>query len=1096
MSNRNDQPGQDGFDISFEEPAGAQGYPPAGQPPQGYTPEQQQAYYQQYYQQQQAYYQQQQAQAQGYYQQPTGSGVLTPPGAYPSQGAVSQSSRTIAEGAGGGGPVSQGPVSQSSRTIADGAGGGGPAVDFDSSDLVGKTIDRYRIVKLLGEGGFGKVYKAEHTLMKRDVAFKTLLREHAKDPAILHRFLREGQVAARFKHKHAIEVYDFGPLGDGSYFMAMEFLPGKDLRDHLKKRGALDLPETFDIMIMTLSALQAAHDGGVIHRDLKPDNIKLETREGRENYVKLLDFGIAKLKEVSEQKHAGAMSNEEAQRLMKEIGPVGTGELPEQPGAYKTQMGAFFGTPEYGSPEQCAGDEIDNRSDLYTMGVIMYECLTGSLPFVSKTPQGYLAQHMVAQPRPIREVRPDLNIPPEVEAVMMKALEKDRENRYQNANEFIEALVDCSKKTGIPITVEGGGTVVVKMATWKLATIVIVPIIVLSAIFFVLWKMKQDPLFDALQKGVAEAMNGYDWEGALKLLDDPGTQEQVQPKHPEYFDETRPKIEAAIKARDEQVGKIVADVKAAYEGAAVEDRNYADALAKLDLAINGKESSHSPLVEKLAKPLRDKIAADLVADAEALYKRIKASVDKRLDGYDFAGARDELKAWPAKFKETPSEKLIEGAYVEVANAERNIGEADLKAKGQLDVAIKFEQDNAENWAAIYAKYDEIIQNPEFKLTRAKTGAEQRKIDAKARQEKAAGEVFARIRAAVEELLRKGDDPAAFAAALTKYDEFPQVHAGTDVAGEVARAREATLQKAIDAWHAAEAKGKAEHDAGRIDAAMAAIAGWTSFPVSAIAEPARAEAATYQKNKAIHDDLIDVPGAKEVYIGDWRPGPASPPQGPFEVKPFKIMKHEVTNEQFHSFLEDTNQLGAMKPCGWRDGKYPAGQGRHPVRGVTWAEAVAFCKWAGLRLPDEIEWEYAARGADPFKDARDPNGKIDPKKVIEYPWGAQSNVQNVGQLKPANGIDTSEVGKFPAGASWCGALDMAGNVAEWTASEFQRYKNPLCPTADPDYGPQHRVYRGGSYNDNGFVIGFRSALRGHALPTARIDYVGFRCAKSAE
>ncbi len=241
-------------------------------------------------------------------------------------------------------------------------------------------------------------------------------------------------------------------MDDGTYFMAMEFLPGKDLRDILKKRGALELGETFDIMIQTLSGLEAAHQGGVIHRDLKPDNIKLEEREGRTDFIKILDFGIAKIADADSKldEQTGKISADDAANLVDEMGEV---EVTEAPQSYKTQVGAFFGTPEYGSPEQCAGEEIDSRSDLYTMGVILYECLTGSLPFVSKTPQGYLAQHMVAPPRPISEIRPDLKIPTEVESLIMKALEKRREDRFQNGTEFAQAMIDVAHEIGIPITV-------------------------------------------------------------------------------------------------------------------------------------------------------------------------------------------------------------------------------------------------------------------------------------------------------------------------------------------------------------------------------------------------------------------------------------------------------------------------------------------------------------------------------------------------------------------------------------------------------------------------------------------------------------------
>jgi serine/threonine protein kinase/formylglycine-generating enzyme required for sulfatase activity len=1088
MSNPNDPAGPEGMEINFEDPGAASPYP---QQAQGYTPEQL-AYYQQqqaYYQQQQAYYQAQQQAAAGYYQ-PSAGVVTPPPGqvvppqvsyAPPSQGPgqVSQSSRTIADSPS---PQAQQPqaigdlsaVSQSSATMADGASGhtgGGPA---NIHALIGRTIDRYRISKLLGEGGFGAVYKAEHTLMKRDVAFKTLHKEHATDPAVLHRFLREGQVAARFKHKHAIEVYDFGPLGDGAYFMAMEFLPGKDLRDHIKKRGALELAETFDVMIMALSGLQAAHDGGVIHRDLKPDNIKLESREGREDYVKILDFGIAKLKEVAEAKTAGTMSAEEASRLMKDMG-AGVGEPPASASSYKTQVGAFFGTPEYGSPEQCAGDEIDHRSDLYTMGVIMYECLTGSLPFVSKTPQGYLAQHMVAQPRPIREIRPDLNIPAEVEQVLMKSLEKNRDDRYQSANEFIDALIQCATKVGLPITVEGGGTVVVKTPTWKLALIVLVPVMALSGVFFYIWKSRQDPEFDAIRKEVTASISAYDWTHAKEKLtsEDPITTRAKQ-KDPQYFEETLGTVETGLKAQEEKVGSTFGEVGKKYGAAAVENRDYQDAIEKLDGLLNSAETAKAPAIDKV-KELRKKIADDEVADAEAWWKRTSPGINKALDGDDFDGAVSTLQTFPAKFKETPTQHLVDDMYQTIKKVRENLDPQEAVAKDTLTAATKFEQDHTTDWAAIFAKYQEIIDKPDFKNTRARGGAQNRLLEARKRWAAAGDDALAKLWQDAQSAMA-GGKPADFSAALKGLAAFPlDTFASTKSAEDYAANRRAVLDKAEAAFHAADAKAKADHDAFHVAAALAGVEDWAGFSDDQpIAEQAAKLARTYRANKAIADAMVKIDAASVTY-GEAGTDVSSPVQGPVDLKAYFMMPTEVTNEQFRGYLEDTGQLAAVKPFGWQNGTYPANQGQFPVRGVSWFEAKAFCAWAGLDLPTEVEWEHAARG---------PQGFV-------FPWGAR--VQNTGALAQFSKKEPAAVASFAGGDSPYGLHDMAGNVAEWTKSEFARYQN--CPKAHPAYGPGSRVVRGGSYDD-AIDMALRAALRKYADPAKKDPTIGFRCVRPAD
>jgi serine/threonine protein kinase len=319
------------------------------------------------------------------------------------------------------GPILQlgGGAHASAPTIGGGAAGrvegehtvGSITEAVESDSLTGHTIDRYKILAPIAEGGMGAVYRAEHQLMHRECAFKVIKGEHAKDSEVISRFQREAQVSARFKHPGAVEVYDFGPMGRHAYFMAMELVRGRPLSDRLDKGGPLALKDTIEIACQALEVLAAAHKAGIVHRDLKPDNIMLQEVEDWPNQVKLLDFGIAKLSGTK-------------------------GEAAK----FQTLAGAFFGTPQYSSPEQCKGESVDLRSDIYSMGTIIYEMLTGKLPFESETAGGYLVQHMVSPPRPMKQANPAVDVPPEVEQVIMKALAKTREERWQTAEEFEEAL--------------------------------------------------------------------------------------------------------------------------------------------------------------------------------------------------------------------------------------------------------------------------------------------------------------------------------------------------------------------------------------------------------------------------------------------------------------------------------------------------------------------------------------------------------------------------------------------------------------------------------------------------------------------------------
>ncbi len=253
---------------------------------------------------------------------------------------------------------------------------------------------KYRIEKLLGRGGAGEVFLATHIELDRPVAFKVLRADVAARPEAMERFRREARIAARLHHPNIVAVYDFGSLSERYAFIVMEYLPGKTLRDYLeeRKRG-LPLRETSAFFRQICAGVTAAHQAGYVHRDLKPGNIILEFGDGSEPIVKVLDFGIAKI-----------IENETT-----EAQPDLTGK-------------ALLGTPQYCSPEQALGEPVDSRSDIYSLGLVLYVMLTGQLPFTGNTPAALIVQHATKPPRPPRELRPD--IPIRLETVILKALSK------------------------------------------------------------------------------------------------------------------------------------------------------------------------------------------------------------------------------------------------------------------------------------------------------------------------------------------------------------------------------------------------------------------------------------------------------------------------------------------------------------------------------------------------------------------------------------------------------------------------------------------------------------------------------------------------
>ncbi|MEI9953830.1 MAG: serine/threonine-protein kinase [Pseudomonadota bacterium] len=273
---------------------------------------------------------------------------------------------------------------------------------------------RYRILKLLGEGGMGQVYLAEHVAIEKRVALKILRVEYAAKGEIVTRFQQEAISASRIKHPNVLDVFDFGQLENGCFFLAMEFLEGNDLADELSRRRVLGTASGIRISMQICRALAAAHANGVVHRDMKPENVFLQRTDDGEEIVKIVDFGIAQLRSKD------TALAETKRRL--------------------TRTGMIFGTPEYMAPEQASGKHADLRSDIYSVGIIMYEMFTGAVPFTGETFLGVLSKHL-SEPTPsMSSVYPELGISPSLQGVIMHALEKDPTVRYQTMLEFAQAI--------------------------------------------------------------------------------------------------------------------------------------------------------------------------------------------------------------------------------------------------------------------------------------------------------------------------------------------------------------------------------------------------------------------------------------------------------------------------------------------------------------------------------------------------------------------------------------------------------------------------------------------------------------------------------
>jgi serine/threonine protein kinase len=279
---------------------------------------------------------------------------------------------------------------------------------------IGKCIlGQFWILEEIGKGGMGSVYKAKQPDMDRLVAVKILHTRLASRQDLVLRFRREARAMSKLTHPNTVKVFLFGQLDTGALYIVMEYLDGNNLLQIEKIRGPFPPDRAARIMMQVCGALEEAHNLGIIHRDLKPENVVLTNQGGIEDFPKVLDFGLAKMNDPD----------------------PSTGSL-----RVLTQQGAIFGTPEFMSPEQAKGEPLDPRSDIYSLGTILYEMLTCKLPFKARNPMDFIAHHIKADPLPVHERESGIGLTEEHWNVLSRALKKDRSERYQSAAEFAENL--------------------------------------------------------------------------------------------------------------------------------------------------------------------------------------------------------------------------------------------------------------------------------------------------------------------------------------------------------------------------------------------------------------------------------------------------------------------------------------------------------------------------------------------------------------------------------------------------------------------------------------------------------------------------------
>ena len=911
-----------------------------------------------------------------------------------------------------------------------------------SSGFLGQVIDgKYRIDSKLGSGGMGDVYRATRLLIGDTVAIKILHPHLARDPQAAERFRREAVMATKLRHRNVVGIYDVGISATFNVpYILMEMAEGYTLRQIINQYRVLPLDFAVTVTTQVCSALDEAHGLGIIHRDIKPENIVAnQTTTGW--FIKVLDFGIAKLYNQ---------------------GDIGL-----------TQDGNSMGTPQYMSPEQCLGEDLDVRSDIYSVGIMLYEMLSGTVPFKSPTASAIAIHQVQTMPPPPRSFNAEIH--PGVEAVVLKSLEKRRELRQQKVSQLAQELIQSATvafKSGFtavpvapipapdiqpeftvvddsppaePISVDDSAVVSATMSDEPTAILAESSPVELGLIdttpiappaegfvpdqtespqdasISVVKKPrrrlpKKTPKQKSVEPDVKEPVE------PISLLREPETDPSPQIPDSPAKGEDAPEI----KEETDRIKQSVDNVKAILEPPAAADEAMS---SELDPAVTvlSKTQFEEELADSVIEPLPDFAEPDSELSFETADISSNAEVG---DGIE------EAKRRPAVTETKPPREVRDPEY----KSEDRTPPAAVPVD---DMSLVFDDVESILDDVLTEKQSSksINDAPDIETGRSKEATEKLQIESTA--------------------FREHDPPAVAPVAVVDLDQIPNPSFAADTLDGGSKKYQLTAV-AIGAG-------------SLLAILLISIPTFYYFFSSSGAEP---QAQTSTSSSSIGSEnappgMAFVPGG-EFMMGSDTDDKTSRPAHRVTVKPFYMDITEVTNEEYKKFVDAEKYT---TPPDWKNGTYPAGKAKFPVTSVTWDDANAYAKWARKRLPTEEEWEFAARSTDGRK----------------YPWGNdwKAGLSNAGKTKALREVGIGE-GKSPFGM-----LDMAGNAWEWTSSDFVAY-----PGAKPtEQGSGKKVIRGGCFisDRNEATTVFRVGWLARGLvatsDTFAYENTSFRCAKDA-
>ncbi|MEW6358722.1 MAG: SUMF1/EgtB/PvdO family nonheme iron enzyme [Planctomycetota bacterium] len=966
--------------------------------------------------------------------------------------------------------------------------------DQPPDPMVGKMIAHYQIEALLGQGGMGKVYRAHNTKLNKTCALKVLPEEFARqDKSHTDRFIREAQSAANVEHVNVLPVWYVGNEGN-IYFIEMQYVDGGTLDRLIEGGKRLKVNDAVRIVRDVAAGLAAAHDKSIIHRDIKPSNVML-TKAGE---VKVADFGLARMGEV-------------------------TTKL--------TVSGMIMGTPLYMSPEQAQGMPLDHRSDIYSLGVMFYQLLTGTPPYTADTPLPLLNKH-VNEPIPdIRLLLPDASA--ELVAVINRMMAKNRDERYQSCdavvNDLNALLTSLDVMGAMPTTGLSAATAAKarelapkakKSRAGLFAAVGVAALLLAAGIgIFMAQARKPEPIAKPAPPAGTTKPIGDDQQGKK----DDFLQIAKLDKDKDAASRERAEL-AAERAKPVELAQVPADKETAEKSSRQPGKSDEKPVASTLAAA-------PPAAEAETKAQTEPKEVDL-----AQFAKDVEEIDKMIAARNYADARSRASLLKGKYAGLIETKIAnlnriialrEKCFDRVNSGKVKLAMKDISRRYGYAGEIKKADDDgltakiAKKWTDLDA--DEALNfyrkasdpdSPDDLLALAalmmEGAADEKSLDAamlclgKAKEKGAEVEPILMYL----ETLKQARGKALESAEARDQKSEVRDQKSEEEGGKSARAS-ASASASSDSQKSQPPGGpKPPGGFDEVYVATAATGDKIPHPLSRKTETIQVGGKTIK----VPEGMVYIPAGSSV-MGSG-PNPPEGPQHQVYLDGYFIGKYEVTNAEYAEFVKATNR---PPPQHWAGGKIPKGRENHPVVHVSWDDATAYAAWCGKRLPTEAEWEKAA-GWDLKKkrhheypwgdeyDSRRANHcyalgcRCDGDAKTHTPWWEKWSKSEEGKKAIAEVSRTAAVGQFKGDESSFKCFDFGGNIREWVndcyGEDYYKVgpkKNPPGPTeaeATPPGGNLRRVARGGFWSSYGPFL--RTALRIGYGPSSGNHHTGFRCA----